>query len=192
MGLSSCTTAEHLEAMKMRLWSLLSPVVCDNSFSVIPRAVFFCLFFQTRFLEVLSSTYSIKFLPLNPATEVCTTFSFHLKCYNWVMRKLGSHTITRKKCLKQSLSKMMPTSNYMASTRFSQCLHRDRGDLPVVSFVVCLPKVLFLALMSKDTDTCHCSFLSTPLTSDSMQPASVSIVTAESAILKRRMPFTIL
>lgn len=81
---------------------------------------------------------------------------------------------------------MTPTSNYMASTQFSQCLHHDRGDLPVVSFVVCLPKMLFLALMSEDIDTCHCSFLSTPLTLDSMQPDSVSIVTAESAIFKGR------
>ena len=89
-----------------------------------------------------------------------------------------------EKCLKQSPSEMTPTLNCMASTQFSQCLHHDRGDLPVVSFVVCLPKMLFPALMSETTDTCHRSFLSTPLTLDSMQPDSVSIVTAESAVFK--------
>lgn len=96
MGLSSCTIAEHLAAMKMRLWRLLSTVVCDNSSSVIHWAVFFRLcFFRLDFWRCYL-LHNIKFLPLNSATEVCTTFSFHLKCYNWVIRKLGSHTITLK------------------------------------------------------------------------------------------------
>lgn len=81
---------------------------------------------------------------------------------------------------------MTPTSGCMANAWFSQCLHRDRADLPGVSFVVCLPKMLFLALMSEGTDPCHRSFLFTPLTSESMQPDSVSIITAESAVLKGR------
>lgn len=81
---------------------------------------------------------------------------------------------------------MISTSNCIASTRFSQCLHHDRDDLPVASFVVCLPRMLFPALMSEATDTCHRSFLFTPLTSDSVQPDSVSIVTAGSAIFKGR------
>lgn len=101
-------------------------------------------------------------------------------------KKAGWPYNHREKCLKRSLSEMTPTSNRMASTRFSQCLHHARGDLPIGSFVVCPPKMLFPALMSEATDTCQCSFLSTPLTPDSMQPDSVSIVTTESAIFKGR------
>lgn len=80
MGLSSFIAAGHFAAMKMRLESpmhyYLWQLFLHNSLG----CLFLVCFFETRFLEVLSSAYKIQFLPLYSAAEVCTKFSFPLKC----------------------------------------------------------------------------------------------------------------
>lgn len=65
-----------------------------------------------------------------------------------------------------------------------ECLHQDVDYLSTIIFLTCIAVMLFAALMSKATGTCHSYFECTSVTSDSIQPVLVSIIIVESAIFK--------